>query len=518
MNGADSLVQTLLNGGVNVCFTNPGTSEMHFVAALDRHPDMRCVLGLQENVVTGAADGYARMMDKPASTLLHTGPGLANGFANLHNAKRAFQPVVNIVGDHATYHVQYDSPLTSDIEGIAAPVSGWVRTSKSSQKVASDAAEAIQFANTAPGNISTLILPANTAWGEAEGPAVTLAPPTPKMPDNSQITAAAALIRSGEPVLVLAANRALRVDGLELLGKVTGADNVDLLAQMSNARVERGAGRVAIDRVKYPIDQALEQLAKYRHVILVAAKEPVAFFAYPDKPSLLMPEGCKIHTLVDREQDVMGALEALVAELVAELGAGAGAPPISDLLLPPMPRGGLDQDTIAAVLANLIPENAIICDESITTGRRFFSDTFGSKPHSWIQITGGAIGAGLPMATGAALACPDRPLIALQADGSAMYTLQALWTQAREGLNTTTLIFSNRTYQILLGEMAGVGVQNPGPRALDMLELDRPPLDWVALAKGMGVEAGIATDAPSLVKQMERGLACAGPYLIEVML
>ena len=514
MNGADSLVQTLLDGGVDVCFTNPGTSEMHFVAALDRHHEMRCVLGLQENVVTGAADGYARMMDKPASTLLHTGPGLANGFANLHNAKRAFQPIVNIVGDHATYHVQYDSPLTSDIEGIAAPVSGWVRTSKLSTEVASDAAEAIRFANTAPGNISTLILPANTAWGEANGPAVTLAPPAPKVPDGERIRAIAEIIRSGEPVLVLAANRALRVDGLDMLGKITASDRVDLLAQMSNARVERGAGRVSVDRVKYPVDQAIAQLSKYRHLILVAAKEPVAFFAYPDKPSLLMPEECRVHTLVEREEDVMAALDALVAEL----GLGAKIVQAPEQLIPPMPTGALDQDVIAAVLAHMIPENAIVCDESITTGRRFFTDTFASNPHSWIQITGGAIGAGLPMATGAAIACPDRPLIALQADGSAMYTLQALWTQAREGSNTTTLIFSNRSYKILLGEMAGVGVQNPGPKALDMMELDRPALDWVALAKGMGVDAGIATTAPELVRQIERGLACEGPYLIEVVL
>ncbi|NQV99683.1 MAG: acetolactate synthase large subunit [Rhodospirillales bacterium] len=514
MNGADSLVQTLLNGGVDVCFTNPGTSEMHFVAALDRHHDMRCVLGLQENVVTGAADGYARMLDKPASTLLHTGPGLANGFANLHNAKRAFQPIVNIVGDHATYHVQYDSPLTSDIEGIAAPVSGWVRTSRTSGEVAGDAAEAIQFANTAPGNISTLILPANAAWGEATAAVVPAPPPAPKVPDAAHIWAIAKIIRSGEPVLVLAANRALRVDGLELLSRATNFDGVDLLAQMSNARVERGAGRVAIDRVRYPVDQAVEQLAPYRHLILVAAKEPVAFFAYPDKPSRLMPDGCQIHTLVEREEDVMAALDGLVAELgVANSPVRLPAP-----VLPPLPSHGMDQDIIAAVLAHMIPDNAIISDESITTGRRFFSDTFTSRPHSWLQITGGAIGAGLPMATGAAIACPDRPVIALQADGSAMYTLQALWTQAREGSNTTTLIFSNRSYKILLGEMANVGVRNPGPKAMDMLELDRPPLDWVALAKGMGVDAGVATDAHELVRQMERGLACEGPYLIEVVL
>ena len=514
MNGADSLVQTLLAGGVNVCFTNPGTSEMHFVAALDRHHGMRCVLGLQENIVTGAADGYARMLDKPASTLLHTGPGLANGFANLHNAKRAFVPIINIVGDHATYHVKYDSPLTSDIEGIATPVSGWVKTSKSSMDVASDAAEAIQFANTAPGNISTLILPANTAWGKAEKPAITMAPPIPKMPKDACISSVARVICSGEPVLVLAANRALRVDALELLSKVKSFTNVDLLAQMSNGRVERGAGRVAIDRVRYPIDQSLKQLAKYKHVILVAAKEPVAFFAYPNKPSLLMPNDCSIHTLAAREEDVIGALVALVDAL----GVGKKKVLASKFYLPPMPTGTLDQDIISLVLANMIPENAIISDESVTTGRQFFTDTYGSNPHTWIQVTGGAIGCGLPLATGAAIACPDRPVIALEADGSGMYTLQALWTQAREGSNVTNLIFSNRKYQILLSEMVGVGVKNPGPKAMNMMELDRPTLDWIALAKGMGVEGGIASDAIELAKQMERGLSCEGPYLIEVIL
>ena len=513
MNGADSLVQTLLDGGVDVCFTNPGTSEMHFVAALDRHHDMRCILGLQENVVTGAADGYARMLDKPASTLLHTGPGLANGFANLHNAKRAFVPIINIVGDHATHHVQYDSPLTSDIEGIAAPVSGWFRTSQSPTEVASDAAEAIQFANTAPGNISTLILPANTAWGDANGPAVTKAAPPPQTPGDKRIRAIAEVIRSGEPVLVLAANRALRDDAMELLSKITTSDSVDLLAQQSNGRIERGAGRVAMDRVRYPVDQALDQLSKYKHVILVAAKNPVAFFAYPNKPSLMMPEGSGVHTLVAREEDVMGALDALVDEL----GVGKNNAKVSDKFLPPMPTGSLNQDVISLVLANMIPENAIISDESVSTGRRFFEDSYGSNPHSWIQVTGGAIGNGLPLATGAAIACPDRPVISLQADGSGMYTLQSLWTQAREGSNITTLIFSNRKYQILLGEMAGVGVLNPGPKAMDMMELDRPELDWVALAKGMGVDGGVATNATELAKQMERGLACEGPYLIEVI-
>jgi acetolactate synthase-1/2/3 large subunit len=298
-----------------------------------------------------------------------------------------------------------------------------------------------------------------------------------------------------------------------LLSKITTSDSVDLLAQQSNGRIERGAGRVAMDRVRYPVDQALDQLSKYKHVILVAAKNPVAFFAYPNKPSLMMPEGSGVHTLVAREEDVMGALDALVDEL----GVGKNNAKVSDKFLPPMPTGSLNQDVISLVLANMIPENAIISDESVSTGRRFFEDSYGSNPHSWIQVTGGAIGNGLPLATGAAIACPNRPVISLQADGSGMYTLQSLWTQAREGSNITTLIFSNRKYQILLGEMAGVGVLNPGPKAMDMMELDRPALDWVALAKGMGVDGGVATNATELAKQMERGLACEGPYLIEVI-
>ena len=169
MNGAESLVRTLVAGGVDVCFSNPGTSEMHFVAALDRVEGMRCVLGLFEGVVTGAADGYFRMKGTPASTLLHLGPGLANGLANLHNAKKANSGIVNIVGQHATHHIGYNAPLTSDIEGLARPMSAWVRTSPDAKSVSADGAAAIAAARSAPPQIATLILPADTAWNEADG-------------------------------------------------------------------------------------------------------------------------------------------------------------------------------------------------------------------------------------------------------------------------------------------------------------------------------------------------------------
>jgi len=514
MNGAESLVKTLLGGGVDVCFTNPGTSEMHFVAALDAHADMRCVLGLQENIVTGAADGYARMTGKPAATLLHCGPGLGNGFANIHNARRSDTPMVNIVGDQATYHREYDAPLTTDVEAVAGATSHWVRDCISSKRVASDAADAIREANTAPGRIATLILPADTAWGAADGPAETMAPPAPPLPDGRTVNPIARILRSeGQAVLFLGGD-ALTEEGLQMAARIAQATGSQLLAQMSNARVERGAGRVPVDRLPYPVDKALERLAPYRHMVLIGAKDPVAFFAYPGKPSALRPKGCKLHPLAQPGDDVLGALEALAEQL------GVADDPVTTAGLhqPPVPAGPLDPDVIAAAVASAIPENAIVVDEAITTGRAFFPPTFHAQPHSWLQINGGAIGIGMPLAAGAAIACPDRPVLTLEADGSGMYTPQALWTQAREGLNVTTVVFSNRSYQILLGEMAGVGVESPGPKALDMLELDRPPLDWPSLARGMGAEAGLAEDGETLVREIERGFACEGPYVIEARL
>jgi len=516
MNGAESLVKTLLAGRVDVCFTNPGTSEMHFVAALDAHADMRCVLGLQENVVTGAADGYARMIDRPATTLLHLGPGLSNGLANIHNAKKSRTGMVNIVGDHATYHRKFDAPLTSDIEGIAGPVSHWVRTSPTADHLSRDAAQAITRASTRPGQIATLILPADCAWSETRQPIVTADLATaPDGPDPEGVRKIADILRSGEPTVIIMGGRTLRQAPLELAGSIlAGTHNTTLKAEASNARVERGAGRMPVDRIPYPIDQALQALAGFQHAITIEARDPVAFFAYPGKPSRILPEHCHVHELVGPDGNGELALEMLADEL----GVRTVPPPVASLFLAPPVAGPLDPDSIVSVVANAIPENAIIIDEAITTGREFFPATSTAQPHTWLQINGGAIGIGIPLAVGAAIAAPDRPVIALQADGSAMFTVQGLWSQAREGLNITTIIFHNRSYKILLAEMRNVGVENPGPSALDMLELDRPALDWVSIARGMGVEAGRAADGETLARQLQRGLACEGPYLIEASL
>ena len=514
MNGAESLVRTLLASNVDVCFANPGTSEMHFVAALDRVDGMRCILGLFEGVVTGAADGYARMSDRPASTLLHLGPGLGNAIANIHNAKKAATPMVNVVGEHATYHIEYDAPLTADIEGLARPVSHWVRTSRDAKSVAADGAEAVAAACASPGQIATLILPANTAWDEGSGAAPPVAVPGRSQVNADAITNAAKILKSGAPTALVLTGHAVRETGLALAGQIAAATGAKVMAQGSNARIQRGAGRVPVERVPFVVDQALELLEPYEHIILVEAKPPVAFFAYPGKPSVLTPEGSQIHRLCELGEDSTHALEWLADEV----GARAHEPVVQQAFRPEVPNGALTKDSIAAVLGALLPENAIVADESVTTGRGFFKLTAGAPPHDWLNNMGGSIGLGMPLATGAAVACPDRKVVCLSGDGSAMYTPQSLWTQARENLDVTTIIFANRDYEILKGELSRVGASNPGPKALDMLTLDRPVLDWVQMAGSMGVDAKRVDTAEDFAKALASGLAVQGPYLIEVVI
>ena len=510
MNGAESLVRTLVAGGVDVCFANPGTSEMHFVAALDRVEGMRCVLGLFEGVVTGAADGYFRMKGSPASTLLHLGPGLANGLANLHNAKKANSGIVNIVGQHAVYHIGYNAPLTSDIEGLARPMSAWVRTSPDAKSVAKDGAAAIAAARSA--QIATLILPADTAWNEADGIAQVPAESQRASYSSQAVDDAAKVLRGGAQTLLLLTGSALTEQGLALAAQISGKTGCKVMGQTYNPRMARGKGRFSIDRIPYVIEQALPILKDFKHIVLVEANDPVAFFAYPNKPSLLKPEGCEVHRMTSGGENSVAALEALASALGAK-PSDARPQALVELA---KPTGALTHASIAQAIAMAIPENAIVVDESITTGRGFFPPTAAAAPHDWLQNMGGSIGFSTPVATGAAVACPDRKVICMVGDGSAMYTLQSLWTQAREGLNVTTIVFANRIYQILRGEFDGVGAGEPGQRAQDMLKIDRPTLDFVALAKGMGVPGRAVTTADELVAALSEAMPEKGPRLIEV--
>jgi acetolactate synthase I/II/III large subunit len=519
MNGAESLVRGLVAGRVDTCFTNPGTSEIHIVAALDQITGMRCVLGLFEGVVTGAADGYARMAEKPACTLLHLGPGLANGIANLHNASRAQVPIVNVVGQHATHHLRHDTPLTADIEGIARPYSKWLRTSHAADEVSRDVAEAIVAARTAPGRIATLIVPADVAWSNVvrrEGGAVagTFAPPQPPMPTVENIEHAAAMLRSGLRTGLLMAGNALYGKGLAAAGRIAAATGAKLLAPYPITRLERGVGIAPVERIQYVLEQAVEQLKESRQLILVGAPAPVAYFASPGKNAVLTSAECEIHTLASPGEDYAGALEALATALLLRGTQSL----LEQGERPPLPSGTITLAGLAAAVGALLPENAIVVDESMTSGRGMMAATRDAPPHDWLGNTGGSIGIALPLAVGAAVACPDRRVLCLTADGSGMYTLQALWTMAREGLRVTTVVFANRDYAVLKREFSYLGVGDPGRRALDMFEIGRPDLDWVHLAKGMGVPGTRVTSLEGFARALREGLESGGPSLIEVSL
>jgi len=515
MNGAQSLVQTLVNCGVEVCFANPGTSEMHFVASLDAIEGIHPVLVLFEGVATGAADGYGRMTGRPAATLLHLGPGLANGLANLHNARRASTPIVNIVGDHATYHLQYDAPLTSDIVGFARPVSNWICESKSARTVAADAARAVQAALAAPGGIATLILPADTAWTEADRAAQPLPMPGKITVADQAIAGAVELLKNGKRTVLLMRGSALLGAGLEAAGSIAAKTGARLMCDTFAPRTQLGAGRVYVERLPYFAEQITAALAGVEQIVLVGAKPPVTFFAYPGKPSWGAPDGCRFFQLAHEHEDGAMALDALDRAL----GAGSGAPVVRlPLALPELPKGPLTAQTVAQAMANLTPEHTIVADEGATSSLALFAAMARARPYDHLSLTGGSIGLGLPLAIGAALACPDRKVICPHGDGGAAYTMQALWTMARENLDITTVIFANRSYAILNIELQRVGAIGAGAKALSMLDLHRPEMNWMQIAQGLGVQASRATTSEEFVAQYSSAMQQRGPRLIEALI
>ncbi len=514
MNGAESLIRTLIDAGLNVCFANPGTTEMPMVRAIDEVAGMRAVLCLFEGVCTGAADGYARMADRPGLTLLHLGPGFANGIAYLHDARRARSPIVNLIGEHATWHLEADAPLTSDIESLAGPVSAWVHRVKSAEELAGDAAGAVVAASRKPGQIATLIIPHDCQMEPASGAAAPrTVPPPPKVSEDA-IKQTVETLRRDEPKVLFLGGHALRERGLKAAARISAATGCKLMCETFPARWERGAGTPVIERLPYFPELAIAALSPYRSVILAGAKPPVSFFGYPGVPSYIISQQQQQMTLATPDEDIAGALESLADALGAPMNIDQN----STVQIPPRPAGKITPETLSAAVASLLPENAIVMDESNTSMAPFLTMSQSAARHSLLTQPGGAIGLGLPCATGAAIACPDRVVINLQADGSAMYTLQSLWTQAREQLNVKTVICNNRSYRILGIEMMRAGVKEFGMQAQKLIGLTQPAIDWVSLSKGMGVPGVRAETAEDLARELERALAEAGPRLIEALL
>jgi acetolactate synthase-1/2/3 large subunit len=507
LNGAEALIRTLIDNDVRVCFGNPGTSEMHFVAALDRFPEMHAVLCLFEGVATGAADGYGRMTGRPAATLLHLGPGLANGLANLHNARRAGTPVLNIVGEHAAHHLPLDSPLTSDIEALAGTVSSLVARPSDHTQLTEAAVAAIGSAG-----VATLIVGADLSWSDGARPA---APAHPAAPTSPAVDPQAlAILRSGRPVALLLDGDALTEDGLAAADRIAQTAGATLFCPTWPARLRRGTGVPAVTPLAYRAEDVRSQLEGVRHLLSIGARPPVASFAYPGQDGHLLPPEISFHQLCDP-----ASLAALADEL---------APGVTHRTVPAepvdLPRGALTADNWPYTIAAQLPENAIVCDEAITSGLKTLPAAFRHAPaHDVLGLVGLAIGQGLPVAAGAAIACPDRPVVCLEADGSAMYTLSALWTHAREQLNVTTVILNNRAYAILRAELRRVGAPPAdgapaGRGSASMIDLTSPALDFVALSEGMGVPATRAETIAELAAQFAAALSEPGPHLIEAVL
>ncbi len=516
MNGAELLVKTAVALDVGVCFANPGTTEIPIVMAVDSIPGIKSYLGLFEGVCTGAADGYGRMLDKPAMTLLHLGPGFANGIANLHNARRARSPVLNVIGEHATWHRDADPPLAMDIEGLAGTVSGWWRTCRSAEDIPGDISEAIGAAQL--GQVATLIVPNDYQLAESKGrPVKKTGIPFDPIEPNS-IDAVAARLRRFEKMALLLGGRALRKPGLEAAARIKGAIGCSLFAPTLPGYMESGSGLPLVERVPYFPEQASAALSGYEAVLLAGAPEPVTFFGYPGVRSrVLSDEQEKIRLCTDR-QNVIEALSLLADALGALARLKAGDDLFERERRPALSPGELTAEKACIALAAVQPENAIIIDEAVTTRYSYLAHSPGLPPHGVLTVSGGSIGYGIPCATGAAIACPDRPVIDLQADGSALYTVQALWTQAREGLNVTTLICSNRSYRILQMELHRAGITSFGPNARRLTELTNPAIDWVKVAQGFGVPGVTAGTAEELARELGRALADPGPHLIEMLL
>lgn len=517
MNGAELLLTTLTSNGVSVCFANPGTSEMHFTAALDQTQGMRGILVLEEGVATGAADGYARMTDQPAATLLHLGPGLANGLSNLHNGLRARSGIINIVGDHATYHRALDAPLTSDIEGTARAFSNWVRTSTSPQMIGPDTADAIGIGQS--NGIATLILPADVAWNQSPkcAPITAALRPTRPEPDPTVIAAAARELRqNGRRCAILLGGKSLNEEQLKLAAQISVATGATVLSDTFVPKTKRGGGRFPTMKVPYPIKESTALFSNFDAVMLIDTKAPVSFFAYPKQSSILTQPGTRIYQVSPINADSCSALAEL-EDLIVD--ASHPRPTPLAVSLPSKPTGRISGAKFTTWLASTIPENAVVIDEVGTSGPNLFNDTATARPHDLISATGGSIGYALPTAVGASIACPDRTVIALESDGSGMYKLQALWTQAREGLKVINVVFANRRYQTLRNEMTNVGAERlEADETASLLDIDNPTISWVDLARGMGVAAHRVETMEELDTMFDAAMKTDGPSLIELIL
>ncbi len=513
MLGGDVLIETLANAGIEACFLNPGTTEIQSIVALERGARIRPVSTIFEAVATGAADGYARMAGKPAMTLLHQGVGLANGLANLHNAKKARMPVVNVVGQHSRDHQQFDVPLMSDVAAFAAPVSGWIRQVAAPEDIGRDAQQVFAASVGPPSCVATLVVPGDCTWSEAgePSPAPNVGPRSPV--DERVIGQAVEVLRSNELAALVLGGSVVMEEDLQNAARIQELTGARIIGSRFFARVQRGAGRLSPEILPYLYNEAAADLADVRHAILVGAQQPATFFDLPDGGGAVLPKTCTVLDLVEPGGDFSGALQALADALGAK-----DLPHVTEQPSPGRPSGDLTAEKAAAILTLDMPEGLIVSEEANTSGVPFFAQTVSAAPHDLLGLTGGGLGQGGTAATGAAVACPDRKVLCLQGDGAALYTCQTLWTQAREQLDVTTVVFANRSYAVLKMELGRLGLNQISPDLERLVDLDNPTIDFVRLAESMGVEAMRSETAEQFTDQIKACMNTKGTHLIEAVI
>jgi len=509
MNGAQALLDLYSNLGVEVCFANPGTTEMALVHALESTPSIRPFLGMTEGVVAGAADGYGRMSDVPAISILHLGPGFANSISNLHNARRAKTPMITIVGDHATWHAEADAPLASDLYGLAHAASDWVGTIATPRSVLVMGMEAYRQAM--EGQVATLIFPTDMQEAEASSAPVGLSS-VPYHPVAIVSESVMAALRRPKSALFLGGG-ALRGENLRLASAIAIKTESRLISETFSARMERGAGVPSTERLPYFPEQAMACLEDLDTLVLVGAKAPVAFFGYEGMESNVVPDWVAVHSL-STERDPSLALQALSAQVGVDSADINNVEPANGAS-ESVPDGSLTPKTIGVTIAATQAPGTIMIDEAATSGLPYFHSSADAPSFDHLMLTGGSLGFGLPAAIGVAIACPDRPIVAFVADGSSLYTMQSLWTMQRYGLNVTVIVAANEQYRILRVEADRAEIPM-GPVVSAMTDISG--VSWTDLAKGLGVLAVQVATCPELAAAMVHRRASKGPYLIEAKL
>jgi len=508
MNGSECLVGTLINHGVDLLFTNPGTSEVGLLAEIGSSEQIRAVPVLFEGIAAGAADGYFRMTGRPAATMLHVGPGLANAWSALHNAAKARSGVVNIVGQLSEAHLELESPLKSDILALATSVSDVVRYPLSTARVGIDAKAAADAAKR--GKVATLVMANDVGWCDG---AELATPPEAQDADTHGALDPAAMtaLKQGPRTLLLLGGLALDVGAQRDAAAIASATGCSVMIEWASARCERGGDLPSWARIPYPVDEAVRALVAYDTIVLCGATEPIAFFNYCNSPSRLAAPSTRVIDLHPEGADERPALSAARRALASDPARPCHPPAARYTYGAPK-----SPDPVSAAIAAALPQDAIIVNEAITSASDLFAASAAAPRHTWLDNLGGSIGFALPVSIGAAIGAPDRRVITLCGDGSTMYSPQGLWTIAREELDITVLVFANQAYKILVSELVRTSDTNLDDQAVSLLQLNNPEIRWTELAHSLGVASTRVSSCDQLKSALMSAFGTKGPRLIEV--